>query len=104
MVRVTTTGQVTILTEDGPGSAGYRLGPGRDFWWMTSTRAFRRTTRTGKVTYFPAGTQLGFWDPTHFVVGPDLNLWYVDEVFAAPPGQLGTNSPLWLWCAKCTLE
>jgi streptogramin lyase len=78
VVRVTPAGQVTILTEDSSKFAGYRLGPGGDYWWMTSTGAFRRTSPTGTVTNFPADTQLGFWDPTHFVVGPDQNLWYVD--------------------------
>ena len=78
VVRVTPTGGVTVLTEDSPGFAGYRLGPGGDYWWMTSAGAFRRTSSTGRVTNFPADTQFGFTDPTHFVVGPDQNLWYVD--------------------------
>ena len=78
VVRVTPAGQVTILSEDSTSFRGYRLGPGGEYWWMTSTGAFRRTSPAGEITDFPADTQLGFWDPTHFVVGPDQDLWYVD--------------------------
>jgi streptogramin lyase len=78
VVRVTLTGAVTELSEDSPQFAGNTVGPDGNHWWMTSQGRMRRTTPSGQVTTFPADTALGFWDPAHFVFGPDKNIWYVD--------------------------
>ena len=78
VVRVTRTGTVTELSEDSPQFAGYTIGPDGNRWWLTSTGMMRRTTPSGQVTDFRAYTTLGFWDPAHFVFGPDKSIWYVD--------------------------
>jgi virginiamycin B lyase len=78
LVRVTPAGGVTLVGENSPKFAGYSVGPDGNHWWMTSTGMMRRTTPAGQVTDFPAFTSLGFWDPAHFVFGPDKNIWYVD--------------------------
>jgi streptogramin lyase len=78
VVRITSSGSVTELSEDSAQFAGYSVGPDGNRWWMTSDGMMRRTTPSGQTTEFPALTSLGFWDPAHFVFGHDKNLWYVD--------------------------
>jgi hypothetical protein len=78
VARTTLSGKVTELSEDSPQFAGYTIGPDGNHWWMTSKGTMRRTTPSGQVTNFRAYTTLGFWDPAHFVFGPDKNIWYVD--------------------------
>jgi len=106
VVRVTPTGQVTVMSEDSAQFAGGTVGPGGDQWWMTSSGMLRRTTPSGHVTDFPADTSLGFWYPVHFVFGPDGNLWYVNGLNIlrmTPTGQVsaygtpGTNNgAIWI--------
>jgi virginiamycin B lyase len=105
VVRVTPAGGVTLLSENSTQFAGYSVGPDGNYWWMTSTGMMRRTTPSGQVKDFPAFTRLGFWDPAHFVFGPDNNIWYVDgssidrmtlagdvTLYHAPGGNSGATS------------
>ena len=105
VVRVTPAGGVTLLGEDSSQFAGYSVGPDGNYWWMTSTGMMRRTTTSGQVKDFPAFTRMGFWDPAHFVFGPDKNIWYVDgssidrmtlagdvTLYHAPGGNSGATS------------
>jgi virginiamycin B lyase len=105
VVRVTPAGGVTLLGEDSTQFAGYSVGPDGNYWWMTATGMMRRTTPSGQVKDFPAFTRLGFWDPAHFVFGPDNNIWYVDgssidrmtlagdvTLYHAPGGNSGATS------------
>ena len=108
VVRTTLTGKVTELSEDSPQFAGYTIGPDGNHWWMTSKGTMRRTTPSGQVTNFRAYTTLGFWDPAHFVFGPDKNIWYVDGgvidrmtlagdvTLYQPPGTVSDTGVTWI--------
>jgi streptogramin lyase len=108
VVRTTLTGKVTELSEDSPQFAGYTIGPDGNHWWMTSKGTMRRTTPSGQVKNFRAYTTLGFWDPAHFVFGPDKNIWYVDGgvidrmtlaghvTLYQPPGTVSDTGVTWI--------
>jgi len=78
VVRVTTAGAVSEMSESNPQFAGDVIGPDGDRWWMTSSGAMRRTAPSGRVTVIPAQRSLGLWDAFRFVFGPDGSAWYVD--------------------------